>query len=109
MGSTNRGQATRGLRRQIFTGVSSTNPAQVLLRVAVGALRSWNPGSLGVGCQFSDRAARGAGHALAEGDAVEEVLAGQPAAAFDQVALHVADGGDRVAEAPGAQAEDVAR
>jgi hypothetical protein len=38
MGSTNRGQATRGLRRHIFTGVSSTNPAQVLLRVAVGAL-----------------------------------------------------------------------
>jgi hypothetical protein len=49
-----------------------------------------------------------AGHGLAERDAVEEVLAAEPAAAFDQVALHVADGGDGAAEAPGAKAEEVA-
>jgi hypothetical protein len=34
------------------------------------------------------------GHGLAEGDAVQEVFAGQPGPAFDQVALHVADRGD---------------
>ncbi len=50
-----------------------------------------------------------AGHGLAERDAVEEVLAVEPAAPLDEVALHVADGGDRSAEAPGAKPEEVAQ
>jgi hypothetical protein len=49
------------------------------------------------------------GHRLAQGDAVEKVLAGQPGTAFDQFALHVADRGDGAAEAPGAQTEEVAQ
>jgi hypothetical protein len=48
-----------------------------------------------------------AGHGLAEGHAVEEVLPGDPAAGLDQVALHVADHRDRPAEPQRAQAQEV--
>src|SRR5215472_11454008 len=46
-------------------------------------------------------------HGLAERDAVDEIGLGQPAPPLDQVPLHVADRGDRPAEPPGAQAEEV--
>jgi hypothetical protein len=39
--------------------------------------------------------------ALAEGDAVEEILPVDSGAAFDEVALHVADGGNRAADGRG--------
>jgi hypothetical protein len=52
-------------------------------------------------------AASGPGHGLAERDSVEEVLLADPAALLDQVALHVADHGDRAAEPGGAQPQEV--
>jgi hypothetical protein len=48
-----------------------------------------------------------AGHGLAQSDAVEEVAAIDPAALFDQVALHVSDRGDRPAESDRAQLQEI--
>ena len=50
-----------------------------------------------------DLGGKRAWHGLAQRHPVQEVLAVQPAAALDQVALHVPNGGDRPAEAPGAK------
>jgi hypothetical protein len=47
-----------------------------------------------------------AGHRLTQGDAVEEVRAVDPLAALHQVALHVADGGDRATEPDHAQPQE---
>ena len=47
------------------------------------------------------------GHRLTECDASEHVLAVDPFAVFDEIPLHIADGRDRAAKAPGAKAEEV--
>jgi hypothetical protein len=47
------------------------------------------------------------GHGLAERDPVEELAFAQPAAAFDQVPLHVPDGGDGSAEPSRAQSQEI--
>src|SRR5439155_12575453 len=46
-------------------------------------------------------------HRLPERNAIEELLAGEPGAPLDEVALHVTDRGDWAAEAPRPQAEEV--
>ena len=52
-------------------------------------------------------AASGPGHDLGERQAELVLLVVDPAAALDQVALHVADERDRSAEADGAQLEEI--
>src|SRR5258705_500867 len=49
-----------------------------------------------------------AGHGLAQRAPVEEVFAGKPPTPVDQVALHVPDRGDRAAEPPCTEPEEVA-
>src|SRR5262249_29145342 len=46
-------------------------------------------------------------HRLAERDAVDQILLAHPAPVLDQVALHVADGGDRASEPERPQLQEV--